>query len=121
MARTSLVFIYRNSSGIIGDVLLVATGEENLYERTKHFTRQLPPTMSIAGELRSEVEKVLEPGNLVPRNFLEVQSFAENLPEMFQHFSNISFQHVSPVMEQIKLLDTSFSIRSLLQYSWSYS
>ena len=35
----SLVFIYRNSSGIIGDVLLVATGEENLYERTKHFTR----------------------------------------------------------------------------------
>ena len=36
----SLVFIYRNSSGIIGDVLLVATGAENLYERTKHFTRQ---------------------------------------------------------------------------------
>ena len=48
----SLVFIYRNSSGIIGDVLFVATGEENLYERTKHFTRQWPPTIGIADELR---------------------------------------------------------------------
>ena len=52
LVSLSVVFIYRNSSGIIGDVLLVATGEENLHESTKHFTRQSLPTTSITDELR---------------------------------------------------------------------
>jgi hypothetical protein len=35
---------------------------------------------------RAEVEKVSEPGNLVPRNFFWFESFAENFPENISTF-----------------------------------